>query len=109
MDYILKINYLVWLIISAIFFAVNEYFSEKFALNPSVKIIVYIVVIDVFCILAWLPAIYLKKQLSTVGTLWSVLSLLLTIAIGIFIFNDKLDIKTGLGIVFAIASVALLA
>mgnify|MGYP001613029735 CR=1 FL=1 len=108
MRFLLSINYLIWLLLSAILFAVGEYLSKKFALNPS--IIYVILLLTAYClgVLAWLPAILQKNQLSIVGTMWSVLSLLTTVLIGVFIFSEKLSIIGILGIITAIVSVVLL-
>ena len=42
---LLSINYIVWLILSGIFFAIGEFLSKKFALNPSIILVVLIIVI----------------------------------------------------------------
>lgn len=103
-----SINYIVWLIISAIFFAVGEFLSKKFALSPRLIYVVYILIAYSIGALAWLPAILQKNQLSIVGTLWSVLSLLTTILIGVLIFNEKLNLTSIVGIIFAVIAVVLL-
>ncbi|MFA5021925.1 MAG: hypothetical protein WC508_02525 [Patescibacteria group bacterium] len=108
MNSILSINYIIWLIISAIFFAVGEFLSKKFALNPSLTYVVCIVVVYAFGTLAWLPAILQRNQLSTVGVMWSVLSLLTTVLIGTIIFSEKLSLVGLLGIIFAFIAVILL-
>ena len=108
MNALLSINYFVWLIISALFFATGEFLSKKFALNPSSMYVVYILLSYSAGVLTWLPAILQKNQLSVVGTIWSVLSLLTTITIGVLIFNEKINFRIGLGILFAIVSIALL-
>jgi hypothetical protein len=37
----------------------------------------------------WLPAIYQKQSLTIAGTIWSVLSALVTITIGMAVFHEK--------------------
>jgi hypothetical protein len=108
MKSLLSINYFFWLIISALFFAVGEFLSKKFALEPHGSIVVWLVIIDVFSVLTWLPAILQKNQLSIVGTIWSVLSLLLTVLIGIIIFGEKLDYLSIAGIFTAVVAIVLL-
>jgi hypothetical protein len=60
MKFLLSINYLVWLVLSAIFFAFGEYLSKKFALNPRFYYVVAVIVVYSLGTLAWLPAILQK-------------------------------------------------
>jgi len=108
MKFLLSINYIVWLILSALFFAVGEYFSKKFALNPRVMYV--LLILAAYCVgtLAWLPAILQKNSLSIVGTMWSVLSLFATVLIGVLIFGEKLSLIGIVGIVMAVISIILL-
>lgn len=108
MNFILSIPVIVWLIISALFFAYGEFLSKKFAISPSIYYVFVILIIYSFGVLAWLPAILQKNQLSIVGAIWSVLSLLTTVLIGILIFNEHLNLMGIIGIIFAIISIALL-
>lgn len=103
-----SINYIIWLILSALFFAIGEFLSKKFALNPKLGYVISIIIIYSFGVLAWLPAILQKNQLSIVGTMWSVLSLLTTILIGVLIFNERLNIAGIAGIIFAFVAIVLL-
>ncbi len=108
MKFLLSINYIIWLVASAIFFAVGEFLSKKFSLSPKFLYVILILIIYSLGVLAWLPAILQKNQLSIVGTMWSVLSLFTTILIGILIFGEKLNIIGIVGIIFAIISIVLL-
>lgn len=103
-----SINYIFWLILSALFFAIGEFLSKKFALNPNLTLVIIILLTYSVGVLFWLPAILQKNQLSIVGTIWSVLSLLTTILIGTIIFNEKLSVISILGIIFAFLSLVLL-
>ena len=105
---LLSVNYIVWLILSAVFFAGGEFLSKKFALKPSVILVVCILLVYSVGILFWLPAILQKNQLSVVGTLWSVLSLLITILMGVIVFGEKISFTGIIGIIFAFVSIILL-
>lgn len=61
-----------------------------------------------FGVLAWLLAILQRNSLSIVGTMWSVLSLLTTIAIGVLIFGEKVSILGVIGMVTAVVAIILL-
>ncbi|MDR3558193.1 MAG: hypothetical protein P4L61_01540 [Candidatus Pacebacteria bacterium] len=89
-------NY-VWLILSAIFFAGGEFLSKKFALNPGITLVVLLLVSYGISEVFWLPAILEKNKLSIVGAIWSVLSLLVTVLLGLVIFKEKLSVVGGLG------------
>lgn len=108
MSFLLSINYLVWLVLSALFFAFGEYFSKKFALSPGIGYVGLLFVAYAFGVLAWLLAITQKNQLSIVGTIWSVLSLMATVMIGVLIFSEKLSTIGVLGIITAFVSIVLL-
>jgi multidrug transporter EmrE-like cation transporter len=108
MNLIFEIPAIVWLIGSAIFFAFGEFLSKKFALAPSLYYVIIILIVYSLGVLAWLPAILEKNQLSIVGAIWSVLSLLATILIGLLIFKEKLNAIGIIGIIFALIAVALL-
>lgn len=108
MSFLLSIHYLIWLVLSAICFAFGEYFSKKFALVPGTGYLGLIFLMYALGVLAWLPAIMQKNQLSIVGTIWSVLSLMATVMIGVLIFSEKLSIIGVLGIITAFVSIVLL-
>ena len=108
MKSLLSINYLAWLILSGVFFAAGEFLSKKFALNPKGILVVCVLVVYSLGVLAWLPAILQKNQLSIVGAMWSVLSLLTTVLIGLLIFGEKLSVVGIIGIIMAVIAVILL-
>lgn len=105
---LLSINYIVWLVLSAIFFAICEFLSKKYALSPKTSTLIYILIINSLAVLVWLPAIMQKNQLSIVGVMWSVMSLLATFLIGILLFKEKLNLTGVVGIIFAFISIILL-
>ncbi len=108
MKFLLSINYLIWLALSGLLFAGGEFLSKKFALNPRATMVVIILVVYSLGVLAWLPAILQKNQLSIVGAIWSVMSLLATVLIGVLIFGEKLTVIGIIGIILAFLAVALL-
>ncbi|MEI8339197.1 MAG: hypothetical protein WCF94_00860 [bacterium] len=108
MNFLLSIHYIVWIIISTFFFAIGEYASKKWALSPTSGFAIIVVLTYVLSSVTWLPAIFQKNQLSIVGVMWAVMSLVLTVLIGVIFFGEKLDTLTIVGIVLAVASVAIL-
>lgn len=108
MKFIYSIHYIVWLILSAVFFAGGEFLSKKFALNPKFSFVALVLLAYILGTLAWLPAILQKNQLSIVGAIWSVMSLLATVLIGVIIFSEKLSILGIIGIIMAMGAIVLL-
>ena len=108
MKFLLSIHYIIWLVISALFFAFGEFLSKKFALAPKWPYVILIIIIYSLGTLAWLPAIMQKNSLSIAGTIWSVMSLAATLLIGILIFGEKISAIGIAGIFTAIVAVILL-
>jgi len=97
-----------WLLASSVFFASGEFYSKKYALSPSWKMVLAVLVSYSISVLLWLPAIRQTKELAVTGALWSVLSLMTTVAIGILVFSEKPQAVHWVGLVLAAISVYLL-
>lgn len=109
MKSLLSINYIYWLILSAIFFAAGEFFSKKFALSPKFTLVLLVLSAYILGTLAWLPAILQKNSLIIAGAIWSVMSLLATILIGALIFGERISLIGVFGIFAALVAIILLA
>ena len=105
---IFSINYFYWLLISMVFYAGGEFFSKKFAMSPKVSTVILILAFYSLGVLAWLAALWGKDELAVVGTTWAVLSLMVTVSIGIFIFGERLNWMGISGIILAVAAIVLL-
>lgn len=108
MKLILSFHYLMWLFVSMIFYGYGEYLSKKFALKPDPGIVALLLISYSLGILAWLCALIQRNQLAIVGTLWATLSILSTIAIGFFIFNEKINTIGVAGIITGGIAIVLL-
>ena len=108
MKFLLSINYIFWLVLSALFFAVGEFWSKKFAITPKVSYVILVVMIYALGTLAWLPAILQKNSLSIAGTIWSVMSLFATVLIGVLLFGEKLTAVGIVGMIVAVIAIVLL-
>jgi multidrug transporter EmrE-like cation transporter len=97
-----------WLFLSIICFGFGEYFSKIFTTTPTVKIACFVVFSYALGSLSWLPAIYKVKLLAVVGTVWTILSLLMTLFIGLVIFHEPITTFQIVGIAFGLVSVILL-
>jgi len=98
----------IWIAVSAIFFALGEFVSKKFALNPGWTLFITFLIVDIISASTWIPAIFEKNQLSITGVIWSVVSLIATVLIGLLVFNEKLTMIQSIGLVIGFVSVVLL-
>lgn len=108
MNSLLSIHYLWWLVLSGLFFAAGEFLSKKFALEPRWLWVSLLFAAYMLGTAAWLPAILSKNSLSVAGTIWSVLSLLATVSIGVLIFGERVSPVSGIGMILAAVSIILL-
>ena len=99
---------LVWLIGSGAFFAIGEFLSKKYVMSPHLSLLLLLVSMYVIGALLWLPALMQQKDLSLTGTLWSVISLCMTVAIGVLLFHESLNTLRIVGMAFAIISIVIL-
>jgi len=102
------ITFWIWIALSAIFFALGEFISKKFALNPGWTLFVLFIIVDLISATAWLPAIFERSQLSTTGVIWSIVSVAATVLIGVLAFSEKLTLVQCIGLAFGFVSVVLL-
>ncbi len=101
-------GYIWWLVLSALAFALGEYTSKMYIESRnSVWLIATFVAYNIG-IGAWFPALMKRNELAVVGTLWSLLSLVATVAIGTVVFRERLAVSQTLGVVFAFLAIALL-
>jgi len=99
---------LLWLIISALFFAAGEFLSKKFAINPSWSYVFWVLVAYSLGALAWLPALLQRNNLAVVGAMWAVLSLMCTVLIGVMVFGEKINNANIFGVILAMLSLVML-
>ena len=82
--------------------------SKEFALRPGWDLFIFIIIVDVISVTTWLPAIFQKNQLSITGVIWSLVSLMLTVGVGILFFKEQLTLTQALGILLGVVAVVLL-
>lgn len=98
----------LWILISALFFACGEFLSKKFTLNPGWLLFLIFIVVDALSAITWLPALFEKNKLSTTGVVWSLVSLMATVAIGVLVFDEKITFVQSLGLATGLISITLL-
>ena len=99
---------IAWLLLSTVCFAGGEYVSKLYAIAPTVLLACIIPVIYALGSLAWLPAILRGQSLTVIGTLWNVLSMIMTIGVGMIIFHESVDRYQIAGLVCALCAILLL-
>ncbi|MDD5623771.1 MAG: hypothetical protein PHI23_03615 [Candidatus Peribacteraceae bacterium] len=108
MGYLLAIPAIVWLLLSALFFACGEYLSKQWGMDPRFSVAFAVVAVDAIGTFLWLPAILHKNQLAIMGTAWLLIGTLATVSVGIFFFGETLTTGQWTGIVLAVAALWLL-
>lgn len=103
---VMKPHYMVWLVISAVVFSAGEFFSKKFANEPSIGFVVCILLAYCLEALLWLPALLQRNELAVVGAMWSVLSMMATVAIGTLLFGEVISTTNIAGL--AVGTIALI-
>ena len=88
MKIIYSIPYFVWLIASIFFFSIGDFLSKKFILSPSTNYFILLIIAYSTSSILWLPALMQKNILSVTGVIWTVLSLLPPLLIGIIYFKE---------------------
>jgi multidrug transporter EmrE-like cation transporter len=66
------------------------------------------IIVDLISATTWIPAIFEKNQLSITGVIWSIVSLMATVLVGILIFDEKLTIIQAIGLFVGLISVIML-
>ena len=97
-----------WIGLSALFFAAGEYVSKLFAINPGWSAFLLFIVVDIISAATWIPAIFEKNQLSVTGVVWSVASVMATVAVGALLFHEKVTTMQVVGLVLGVVAVGLL-
>lgn len=98
-----------WLLLSALCLAVGEVCSKLWANGPpSWKLMLAATAAYLLGSLAWFPALRGKNHLCTVGVLWSIGGLIVTVLVGGLLFGEPITRRQLAGIVVAGAAVALL-
>ena len=101
-------HYLLWLGISAITFAIGEYTSKRYIMTPTWVWLITTYIAYNIGVATWFPALSSKNELAVVGTLWSLMSLIATVMIGVVGFNEQITATQTTGLLLAFAAILLL-
>ena len=101
-------HYLLWILVSSVFYALGEYFSKRYALEPRIHFVLLVVASYSIGVLLWLPAIRQRNHLIIASTIWSVIALGMTMLIGALVFGERLTPVNYVGLVCGALAVVLL-
>lgn len=104
----LVIPAIVWLLISVVLYGFGEYFSKLWAMKPNINTTLIIVGVSVLSLLAWLPALLHRNQISIMGTIWLLLATMATVFVGVVLFHEKITPIEWAGIIMALMALAFL-
>ena len=99
---------LLWMVPCFICYALGEWLSKHYAITPTPLMGTLVVLAYSLGAFFWLPAIQRMQTLSIIGTVWCILSLVTTLSIGLFVFNEHLSICQWFGIGLSFVVIVLL-
>jgi len=89
-------------------FTGGEYFSKLYQLNPQRDTALAAILIYSCGVYFWLRMLYIVGSLTIAGTIWGVLTSLITIIMGVLIFGEQLTCVQWIGVILAFTSSLLL-
>lgn len=98
----------LFVLASLVFFALGESASKLWANKGDWRWGAIVIVCYMIGSCLWLPAIFAKNHLTTLGTLWNVGAIACTLFAGVVLFHETVTGIQWVGIVFAVISCILL-
>lgn len=100
----------LWLLLccSLVGFSFAEYLSKIYSMRPRLSIAAMACFCYVWNIVFWLPALREHKGLAVLSTIWSMAYTVVSVLIGVLIFQEQFTPKQMVGIVLAFVTIWLL-
>ena len=95
-------------LLGMIAYAVGEYLSKRYAMQPTWALYCSSIIAYVFTTIAWLPLILRTNTLAVTSTIWNIGYFIVSIALGILVFGEKMSPTQIVGLVLAAIAVAML-
>jgi multidrug transporter EmrE-like cation transporter len=89
-------------------FTVGECVSKKWGSDPCWKWAILNMCLSAFNTLLWLFSLLKLNEVGRLGSIWCLLSAVIVIALGIFVFNEPLTTKRIIGFGLALVSMIFL-
>jgi len=106
--YIMNINTILWFFVAVMASAIPVPFIKSYTKDKNIMWIVISIIAYLILILAY-TKIFTDSYISVAYPLVKILAILIVALIGFFLFGDKLNMYSILGIFFGIMSICLLA
>ena len=97
-----------FLIFSAVVQSVGDYLSEHWTLHFSWWALLGVFFTYNLATVGWLSLLKCQGKLSTTNALWSLVSVVISLIIGVVAFHETLSVTQWIGIGFALISMVLL-
>lgn len=104
-QYALLLLCMAW---SLVAYTGGEYFSKRWSLEPSVYMTCCVILSYASAQIGWLPALRMHGQLSVLTVIWSLAAIVCGILVGVVGFGESLTTQQIIGMVLAIAAMALM-
>jgi len=108
MDILRAVPASVWLIASALFYAWGEYISKLWGYHPSWGLTFAAFAIYGIGTFLWLPVLLHRNEIAVMGTMFLILALVATIAVGFLVFREAVEPRQIVGLVLAFVALVLL-
>ena len=89
-------------------YAAGEYLSKRYAMQPTWAFYWASIIAYVFTTFAWMPLILRTNTLAVTSTIWNIGYFIVSIALGVLVFGEKMSSTQIVGLVFAAVAVVLL-
>lgn len=104
MNLLLIIPAIVWLLLSGLLNALGEYLSKTWGNNPSWRLVAMVAAAYALSSIVWPPAMLHKNKLSTMGTAWLLIATILTLFLGVVVFDEHLSGQQLVGVFLAVVA-----
>lgn len=93
--------------VAAVFEVISQMLIKRYSISKKLSDLVIAMIM--YCIICWyLYQLYSYKAVGVVQALWSGLSIILSLVIGMYMFNEQVTHKDWMGVVLIIAGILLL-
>jgi len=98
----------IFIFLSLLFLGAGEIVSMRWARTGQWRYVFLTLLVYMGCTAFWLPAIRERSHLSSLGTIWNIGAVVITVLIGVFVFREEVSPTQWLGIILAFVACVLL-
>ncbi len=101
-------TWVTYMIIGMVAFAAGEYFSKLYANSPKFHMALAAFLCYISGTMTWLQIIKNNNQLIVMSIVWAIASILVSIAVGKFVFDEQLTTQQWIGVALSFVTIYLL-